>query len=144
MPPPWFRSTPPPWWPAGEPWPPPDRRRWRRGRRFGRRLFVALTILTFLAISGIVNTLARLSGSTGAGGITRPLIVLAIGALVTVVVLRLQRRVDLGRVIDRELEVVFAPEPIDDLAGIHLAVGIPDPFELAKSRDQVGPELLLE
>jgi signal transduction histidine kinase len=107
MPPPWFRSTPPPWWPAGEPWPPPDRRRWRRGRRFGRRLFVALTILTFLAISGIVNTLARLSGSTGAGGITRPLIVLAIGALVTVVVLRLLRRIafPLGDIVDAARQV---------------------------------------
>src|SRR5439155_5901765 len=46
------------------------------------------------------------------------------------------------RVLRPEAEAVCDPAGVDDLAGIHLPVGIPDRLELAEGLDQFGAEHL--
>jgi signal transduction histidine kinase len=62
------RRGPPPWWPANEPWPPPDSRSWRRGRaRFLRG--IGCLFFLVLTLSGIgVTTVVRFLTNRAADG----------------------------------------------------------------------------
>ena len=62
------RGGRPPWWPANEPWPPPDSRSWHRGRaRFLRG--IGCLFFLVLTLSGVgVTTIVRYLADRGAGG----------------------------------------------------------------------------
>src|SRR5215813_3908580 len=53
----------PPWWPEGEPWPPPQMARWRRGRRrFLARFAVLFVLILSLSAYGAVTLVRNLVG----------------------------------------------------------------------------------
>jgi len=95
---------PPSWWPANEPWPPPNRVEvWRRGRgRFLRRMVILFAAMFFLSALGLSMLISLVRGRGASPYLSTGALIVAVGFCVLILLFGAIRRfgVPLGDIVE--------------------------------------------